>query len=81
MANVIFTTNLKRHVDCPDSVVALVPFACLPGTTAGTFLLEDYEFTYVATATDLVHRAAPMTRGNECKLLAIGDVDYGDIPF
>lgn len=22
MANVIFTTNLKRHVDCPDSVVA-----------------------------------------------------------
>jgi CHAT domain-containing protein/tetratricopeptide (TPR) repeat protein len=76
---------LQQHIPagskvlvCPDSVVALVPFACLPGTTAGTFLLEDYEFTYVATAADLVRRAAPMTRGNECRLLAIGDVDYGE---
>jgi CHAT domain-containing protein len=32
----------------------------------------------VATAADLVRRAAPMTRGNECRLLAIGDVDYGE---
>lgn len=66
-----------RLVICPDSVVALVPFACLPGRAPGTFCLEDHEIVYVASPADLLDRRPRPPLGERTRLAAVGGVDYG----
>ncbi len=70
--------NGAKVVICPESVVAVIPFACLPGRENGTFLLEQHEFSYVASPTDLVARSGALAAAGPQSLLVIGDVDYGN---
>ncbi len=60
----------------PDDVLAELPFETLPGTTADRFLVEEIALTYVQSGLELarspVAPAAP-------RLLAMGDIDYGDV--
>jgi CHAT domain-containing protein/tetratricopeptide (TPR) repeat protein len=57
----------------PDDVVAMVPFATLPGTKDGSYLVEEREVAYVQNALDLTR--APVARTGQ--LLAFGAIDYG----
>lgn len=66
-----------RLLICPDSVVALVPFACLPGGAPGRFLVEDHEIVYLANPADLLDRRLSPAIDASTKLAAVGGVDYG----
>ena len=67
-----------RVVLCPESVLSVVPFACLPGRAAGSYLLEEHEFTYVASPGDVLQRRDFTAGVAAASLLAVGDVDYGE---
>ncbi len=70
--------DAARVVLCPESVISVVPFACLPGRAAGSFLLEEHEFTYVASPGDVLQRREFTARVAAASLLVVGDVDYGE---
>ncbi len=62
-----------------DGIVAMVPFAALPGRDPSRMLVEDVEVRMVASASDLVAASAPSA---PTSLLLLGDVDFGgDEPF
>ena len=80
---------LEPHLDgvdtllvSPDGVLARIPFSALPGTAAGSYLVEQ-----IAIATVPVPRmffidqsAAVNAPAQANKLLLVGDVDYGGPP-
>lgn len=70
--------DAARVVLCPESVLSVVPFACLPGRADGSYLLEEHEFTYVASPGDVLQRRAFTAGVAAASLLVVGDVDYGE---
>ncbi len=76
---------LERHLAgakavlvSPDRVLATVPFAALPGSKAGTYLIEDVALAVVPAPSLLPGMSArPAGRGRpRASLLTVGDVDY-----
>ncbi|MHC4392643.1 MAG: CHAT domain-containing protein [Planctomycetota bacterium] len=59
----------------PDAALAALPFAALPGSGSGRFLLDELELVYLPTAQAIVPwGGAEASTGKG--LLAIGNVDY-----
>jgi CHAT domain-containing protein/tetratricopeptide (TPR) repeat protein len=63
----------------PDGALGRLPFAALPGKEPGTYLLEEYRFTFVpAPRTIPAWRNEVSTSSRpDHELLLVGDVDYG----
>ena len=74
---------LRPHLDgvrtalvVPDGGLAQFPFAALPGSRPGTYLLEDLAIGYVTSGRQLVEtRVAPAIASGR-GLLAVGGVDF-----
>lgn len=69
----------------PDGALARLPFAALPGTKAGSFLLEEVALAVLPTPQLLpellgLDAAAAKTEPLEPSLLLLGDVDFGARP-
>lgn len=64
----------KKWFLVPDSALAAVPFAALPGRKPGTYLLDEVELVQLGTAHDLLPRARSGTP--RTKVFALGGVDY-----
>lgn len=63
---------------CPEGDLAKLPFAALPGATAGTVLLEDYTLATVPAGAWLLQQlAARPADDTNPLLLAVGDIDFG----
>jgi tetratricopeptide (TPR) repeat protein len=62
----------------PDGVLCDLPFAALPGSSPGSFLLEEVALGYVTSGRHLLETAdeRPASDG----LLALGNLDYGPAP-
>lgn len=77
---------LEPHLDgvstvllSPDGVLALQPFAALPGRNAGHYLLEEYAFALAPVPQLLVQASTPPNQ-TAPSLLILGDVDFGAAP-
>ena len=70
----------SRLVIAPDGMLALMPFALLPGDDAHEFLLETYTVSYIPSGRDLLafDRAPPGT--TTPRLLAVGNPAFGAMP-
>ncbi len=64
----------------PDAVLARFPFAALPGTRPGTYLLEDLRFAVVPAPQLLAGTRRPEQRRAAPALLLLGDVNFGASP-
>jgi CHAT domain-containing protein/tetratricopeptide (TPR) repeat protein len=62
----------------PDGVLCGLPFAALPGTKPGTFLLEERAIGYLTSGRHLLELAADHDRPDAAGLLALGGLTYGD---
>lgn len=60
-----------------DSVLALVPWACLPAERADTFLVEEHEFVQIANPGDVVARKPWPALRADARLFVVGDLHYG----
>ena len=76
---------LEKHVAdakvvllSPDGALARLPFAALPGSKEGTYLLEEVALAVVAVPQLLPELLAPAARGDSPRssLLVVGDVDF-----
>src|SRR5262249_2094557 len=76
---------LEKHLDgakvvlvSPDEAFAGVPFAALPGTKPGTYLIEDLALAVVPVPQMLPQMLRPVDKSKRLKpsLLVVGDVDY-----
>jgi CHAT domain-containing protein/Tfp pilus assembly protein PilF len=72
---------IARHLDgidtaliAPDSDLAGIPFAALPGDKPGTFLLEQYTFAYLSSGRQLL---LPSAAAKGDGLLVLGGADFG----
>jgi CHAT domain-containing protein len=71
----------KTVLLAPDGPLAFVPFAALPGSKPGTYLLEDVTLGYVTSGRHLLELAADAAdRPGSAGLLALGGLDYGPRP-
>lgn len=70
----------SRLVIAPDGLLALVPFALLPGDDGHGFLIETRTISYIPSGRDLLafDRAPPGTTAP--RLLAVGNPDFGAMP-
>jgi CHAT domain-containing protein/tetratricopeptide (TPR) repeat protein len=65
----------------PDGRLAFVPFAALPGSKPGTYLVEEVTLGYVTSGRHLLELAADAAdRPGSDGLLALGGLDYGPRP-
>jgi CHAT domain-containing protein/Tfp pilus assembly protein PilF len=68
--------DVRTILIAPDGVLSFFPFAALPGSKPGSYLIEDLAIGYVASGRHAVEALAdpngPAGRG----LLAVGDVDF-----
>jgi CHAT domain-containing protein len=76
---------LRRHLDgvttlliAPDGPLCFFPFATLPGSKPGSYLLEDMAVGYVTSGRHLLELAANSERPTGSGLLAVGGLAYGD---
>ncbi len=67
--------GVKSVLVCPDGALARVPFAALPGSKAGTYLLEEMPVSVVPSPRTLF-RAAEAAPAN-ASLLTVGGVEFG----
>jgi CHAT domain-containing protein len=73
--------NARTVLLAPDGPLAFVPFAALPGSKPGTYLLEDVTLGYVTSGRHLLELAADAAdRPDSAGLLALGGLDYGPRP-
>src|SRR5262249_36883027 len=63
----------------PDGPLTGLPFAALPGSKPGTYLLEERTIAYVTSGRHLLELAADTDRP-ATGLLALGGLTYGDLP-
>jgi CHAT domain-containing protein/Tfp pilus assembly protein PilF len=75
---------LREHVGkaglvliAPDGALTALPFAALPGSKAGTYLLEETAIGYLSSGRQLLEQEADTDRPAGSGLLALGDLDYG----
>lgn len=66
----------REIVVSPDHHLWRLPLAALPATTRGRFLAEDFTFSYVTRAGDLVPEAKDSVAKTGQGLLCVGSVDY-----
>jgi CHAT domain-containing protein/Tfp pilus assembly protein PilF len=68
----------KTVLVSPDGVLGTVPFAALPGSKAGTYLVEDVAVAVVPVPQLLPQMLAPVPREKRLKpsLLLVGDVNF-----
>jgi tetratricopeptide (TPR) repeat protein len=87
VANLIWSP-LAKHVEgakvvlvSPDSALATVPFAALPGKKKGTYLIEDLAFAVVPVPQMLPEMLKQKDKAKRLKpsLLVVGDVDYAGV--
>jgi CHAT domain-containing protein len=64
----------------PDGVLTGLAFAALPGSKAGTYLLEEVALGYVSSGRHLLELAAPADGPRGTGLLAVGGLAYGEPP-
>jgi CHAT domain-containing protein len=78
-------TPLKKHIAganviliSPDGVLGTVPFAALPGSKDGTYLIEDVAIASVPVPAALPELMGPVREGGRLapSLLTVGGVDY-----
>jgi CHAT domain-containing protein len=72
--------DAKTILLAPDGWLAFVPFAALPGSKPGTYLVEELTLGYVASGRHLLEMAADTDRPASAGLLALGGLDYGPRP-
>jgi len=65
--------DAKRVYISPDGALSFIPFAALPGANRGTFVLDDYDLSYVASGRDLIRSGSI----SDEPVLLIGNPDYG----
>jgi CHAT domain-containing protein len=63
----------------PDGALTALPFAALPGTKPGSYLLEEVALGYVTSGRQLLELAIDPGRRAD-GLLAVGDLPYGAAP-
>jgi CHAT domain-containing protein len=63
----------------PDGPLARFPFAALPGSKPGSYLLEDLAIAYVTSGRQIVDLLQPAAElpGRPGGLLALGGIDFG----
>jgi CHAT domain-containing protein len=68
----------KTVLVSPDGVLGTVPFAALPGSKKGTYLIEDVAISVVPVPQLLPHMLAAVPKGKRLKpsLLVVGDVNF-----
>jgi CHAT domain-containing protein/Tfp pilus assembly protein PilF len=68
----------KTVLVSPDGVLGTVPFAALPGSKEGTYLIEDVALAVVPVPQALPPMLAPVPREKRLKpsLLVVGDVNF-----
>lgn len=74
---------IAKHLDgietvliSPDRDLAKLPFAALPGSKEGTYLIEELAIAILPVPQFLPDLLAPLPAANP-SLLVVGDVDYG----
>jgi tetratricopeptide (TPR) repeat protein len=60
----------------PDGLLSFFPFAALPGSKSGSYLIEDLAIAYIASGRHAVQALAEPTALAGRGLLAVGDVDF-----
>jgi CHAT domain-containing protein/tetratricopeptide (TPR) repeat protein len=68
-------SNARTVLIAPDGVLCGLPFAALPGSKPGTFLLEELAIGYLTSGKHLLETADPRLPGEG--LLALGGLDFG----
>ena len=63
----------------PDEPLNSLPFAALPGKAAGKYLIEELFIAIIPVPQMLPELLAARPPSGEASLLAVGDVDFGDI--
>lgn len=78
---------LRKHLGnativliAPDGALCGLPFAALPGSKPGSFLIEEVAIGYVTSGRHLLELAADTDRPASSGLLAVGNLDYGKLP-
>jgi CHAT domain-containing protein/tetratricopeptide (TPR) repeat protein len=61
----------------PDGVLSSLPFAALPGSRKGSWLLEEVAIGYLTSGRHLLELEADRDRPASSGLLALGGLDYG----
>lgn len=61
----------------PDGALAKFPFAALPGSKPGTFLLEEMTFVHVTSGRHLLELTDERNDPKAAGLLAVGALDFG----
>ena len=65
----------------PDGVLGRLPLAALPGSKAGSYLIEEYRIAYIPVPQLLPALVRQLGRRQLKKnLLLMGDIDYGQSP-
>jgi CHAT domain-containing protein/tetratricopeptide (TPR) repeat protein len=73
--------DAKTVLLAPDVPLAFVPFAALPGSKHGTYLVEALTFGYVTSGRHLLELADDaVDRPASAGLFALGGIDYGPRP-
>jgi CHAT domain-containing protein/tetratricopeptide (TPR) repeat protein len=68
----------KAVLVAPDGVLCAFPLAALPGSKAGTFLIEEVALAQVSSGQHLFELLQPAGKPREGQgVLAVGGVDYG----
>jgi CHAT domain-containing protein len=63
----------------PDGALSSLPFAALPGSRKGSWLLEEVAIGYLTSGRQLLELAADQDRPASSGLLALGGLDYGTV--
>jgi CHAT domain-containing protein len=71
-------SGAKTVLISPDGVLGVVPFAALPGSKEGSYLIEDVALAVVPVPQLLPQMLAPVPRERRLKpsLLVVGDVNF-----
>jgi CHAT domain-containing protein/tetratricopeptide (TPR) repeat protein len=77
---------LRKHLGkaqvvlvAPDGPLASLPFAALPGSRKGSWLLEEVAIGYLSSGRQLLELEADRDRPASSGLLALGGLDYGEV--
>jgi CHAT domain-containing protein/tetratricopeptide (TPR) repeat protein len=76
--------SLQKHLGdattvllAPDGPVSGLPFAALPGSKPGSYLIEEVTIGYVTSGRHLLELDADTSRPKSAGLLAVGGLSYG----
>ncbi len=73
-------SGAKRVLICPDGATCRVPFAALPGSEKGKYLLEEIGVAVIPTPRVLPEMLGKAPSGAAPSFLVVGDVDFDAVP-